>query len=47
MIAGSLLERILDNKGTTFRFTGPQTQALIGTYRELKGGGIDHFRTVS
>ncbi|THH31089.1 hypothetical protein EUX98_g3104 [Antrodiella citrinella] len=29
-------ERILDNKGTTFRFTGSQTQALIGTYRELK-----------
>ncbi|TCD68625.1 hypothetical protein EIP91_010280 [Steccherinum ochraceum] len=29
-------ERILDNKGTTFRFTGAQTQALIGTYRELK-----------
>ncbi|THH19386.1 hypothetical protein EUX98_g8786 [Antrodiella citrinella] len=29
-------ERTLDNKGTTYRFTGPQTQALIGTYRELK-----------
>ncbi|TCD68621.1 hypothetical protein EIP91_010276 [Steccherinum ochraceum] len=30
------VERTLDNKGTTYRFTGPQTQALIGTYRELK-----------
>ena len=30
-------ERTLDNKGTTYRFTGPQTAALIGTYRELKG----------
>ncbi|KAH8092531.1 hypothetical protein BXZ70DRAFT_459049 [Cristinia sonorae] len=35
-LAYGATERILDNKGTTFRFTGPQTQALIGTYRELK-----------